>query len=270
MNHFDDAVPDENLVAYRLLFVIEVGLRELILETLEAKCGPFWYKERLPGEILQAYREARDYERRTKWLQLVPHHPIYYLDFPHLRIVIERSNNWEDVFRELFDRRDVFVATLNELEPIRNRVAHNRKVSTPDLRVAEAAYAKIAAAVGENRLLALASRCTTAHDIPQTLSLLRQEADAAYRRCNACEPLEPLTVWGSVSRAWWFDEDYLDCKLGAVKGYFELLQQYHQLPRHRGSGHKIEAWLDQSGVEPSYSHATEQFLALAAEYSGGA
>ena len=270
MNHFDDAVPDENLVAYRLLFVIEVGLRELILETLEAKCGAFWYKERLPGEILQAYREARDYERRTKWLQLVPHHPIYYLDFPHLRIVIERSNNWEDVFRELFDRRDVFVATLNELEPIRNRVAHNRKVSTPDLRVAEAAYAKIAAAVGENRLLALASRCTTAHDIPQTLSLLRQEADAALQCCKLCQPVQALTIWGGVGGDWWFDEDYLGCQVSAIRRYFEILRGYQRLPRHRGSGHEIEAWLHTSGIELQYRSAMQEFSTLAAEYSGGA
>jgi len=270
MNRLDGAVPDENLLAYTLIFVIEVGLRELIIETLEAKCGPSWYKERLPGEILQAYRGARDYERRTKWLQLVPHHPIHYLDFPHLRIVIERGDNWEDVFKEFFDRRDVFVATLNELEPIRNRVAHNRKVSPQDLQVSQAAYAKIAAALGENRLISLASRCTTADDIPATLSLLREEADSALQCCKLCQPVQALAIWGAVGRDWWFDDDYLGCQVGAIRRYFETLLGYQRLPRHKGSGYKIEAWVRGSGIEPQYRGAMQEFSALAAEYSGGA
>jgi len=269
MNHFDSAVPQDNVSTYKLLFVIEVGLRELIVETLTAKCGPYWYKERLPGDILEAYREARNQERRTKWLQLVPHHPIYYMDFPHLRVVIERSDNWEDVFKQLFQRKDLFVASLNELEPIRNRVAHNRKVSTEDLRIAEAAYTKICAAVGEKRFLTLACRCTSAHDIPDSLSLLRQEADAALQCCNACKPLETLTVWDGVGRAWWFDDDYLGCQVGAIKSYFEILRAYQRLARHKGSGHKIEAWLHGSGIELAHRSAMQEFSSLATEYEGG-
>jgi len=270
MSNLHSAVPQDNISAYTLLFVIEVGLRELIVETLTAKCGPLWFKERLPGDILKAYREARNYERTIRWLQLVPHHPMYYVDFPHLRVVIERSDNWEDVFQQLFERKDLFVATLNDLEPIRNRVAHNRKVSTEDLRIVETAYAKISAAVGNKRFLTLACRCTSALDIPGSLSLLRQEADAALQCCNACKPLEALTVWDRVGRAWWFDDDYLGCHVGAIKRYFEILRAYQQLPRHRGSGHTIEAWLHASGIEVEHRSAIQEFSALAAEYNGGA
>jgi hypothetical protein len=270
MNQFDSLVPEENLSTYRLLFAIEVGLRELIIATLAAKCGAFWYKHRLPGDILAAYREGSNQQRRTKWLQLVPHHPIYYIDFPHLRVVIEQSDNWEDVFKEMFERKDVFVATLSELEPIRNAVAHNRKVSREDLRVVEAAYNKISAAIGNDRFLSLACRCTSAHDIPESLALLRQEADAAQTCCMSYRPLRPLRAWERVSEAWWFDEDYLGCDLAAITLYFEILERYQQLPRHRGSGHSIEAWVHASGIEARYADAVQGFLLLGADGKEGA
>ncbi len=47
-----DAVPSENLAIYKLLYNVEVGLRELIIEVLEAKGGARWWKERLPSDVL--------------------------------------------------------------------------------------------------------------------------------------------------------------------------------------------------------------------------
>ena len=98
MKMYGPTVPEENLAIYKLLLIIEVGLREFLIEALEASCGSDWWKKRLPGDVLAAYRNGCRYERRIRWCQLVPHHPIYYVDFPDLKKVIQRSDNWKDVF----------------------------------------------------------------------------------------------------------------------------------------------------------------------------
>jgi hypothetical protein len=265
MARWSNAVPEKNLVAYRLLYVIEVGLRELIIDTLEAKSGALWWKHRLPGDVLKTFRAGREYERRTDWSQHVPHHPIYYLDFPELRQVIERADNWEDVFKKVFRRKEVLIGTLQELEPIRNRVAHNRKVSAGQLIMVEGAYQKISGAIGETRLLSLAQRCTSARDIPHRLGLLRQEADAAHQTCTLCKPLKPLLVWRAVIEEWWFDQDYLGCDLAPIQDYFETLEEYQRLPRHRGCGPSLQAWLRTSGVRARHAAAVEAFCVLGVE-----
>src|SRR5689334_24990194 len=122
-------VPAENLRCYERLFCIEVALRELIVMRLSQAHGPLWYKTRLPVEILRKYRDAVATERAIKWLQLVPHHPIYYIDFTDLQQIIEKDDNWRDVFRDIFGRKDIVAGILAEIAPIRNKVAHSRKVS---------------------------------------------------------------------------------------------------------------------------------------------
>jgi hypothetical protein len=119
------------------MYSIEVGLRELIIETFEGLGDPRWYKSRLPGEILKKYEEGRKYERSLTWVQCIPHHPVYYLDFPDIATVLERKDNWETAFKAIFRRKDITISGLRRLEPIRNKVAHNRKASPADLAIVE-------------------------------------------------------------------------------------------------------------------------------------
>ena len=153
MNSYADVIPEENRAIYALLYSIEVGLREFVIEALEAKCGSQWWKERLPGDVLQSYKDGLIYERSIKWVHLVPHHPLYYIDFPDLKKIVQRADNWRDVFQSVFGREEVLVGTLTELEPIRNKVAHNRKVTEADVQVTQAAYDKIVAGIGRERFL---------------------------------------------------------------------------------------------------------------------
>jgi hypothetical protein len=77
-----DAVPANNITIFKRLYSIEVGLREFIIAQIESKDGKRGWKTRLPADLLNAFRNAITYERAVKWTNLVPHHPIYYLDFP--------------------------------------------------------------------------------------------------------------------------------------------------------------------------------------------
>jgi len=255
-------VPGENLAIFRFFYSIEVGLRELIIELLAAGYGPHWWRLRLPPDVLQVYRDGRKYERTIGWLQLVPHHPLYYLDFPDLKKVIIRSDNWEQVFRHVFTSRDSLVGTLSELEPIRNKIAHNRKATTADFAIVRAAYEKIATGIGSNKFRELVKRCTLAEDILGSLAQLQQEANSAFELCKALKRLKGLALWDEIRTQWWFDADYLGYSVTGISGYFEALVLYNQLPRYRGSGPKIDAWLKEHDLIGKYSTATNEFSAL--------
>ena len=91
-------VPAENAECFSYLYVIETALRELIVECLEQAAGSRWYKTRLPENPLESFKMGRRVERECPWHQSVPLHPIYYTEFPHLKEIIERSDNWKDTF----------------------------------------------------------------------------------------------------------------------------------------------------------------------------
>src|ERR1700751_744070 len=95
-------LPDSNRQIFEMLYCIESALRELLVEELANHFGPTWYKKCLPGEILSKYREGLSAERKVKWSTLTPHHPIYYTDSAHLKIVIQSKNNWDAVFSAIF------------------------------------------------------------------------------------------------------------------------------------------------------------------------
>jgi len=94
----DGRVPVDNVRVFRILYQIEVGLRELIIDSLESSYGPIWWKSRLPGDVLESYRKGLAAERAINWINIIPHHPIYYIDFPDLQKVITTNNNWSEVF----------------------------------------------------------------------------------------------------------------------------------------------------------------------------
>ncbi len=261
-------VPEENLAIYKLLYCIEIGMREFVIESLEAACGPLWWKQRLPPDVLARNREALEYERNIKWCQLIPHHPIYYIEFPDLKKVIEQGNNWRDAFEPVFGRRDIFISKLSELEPIRNRIAHNRKATKANLATVEGAYQTIATAIGEKRFNSLVSRCTSAEDLSTILSHLQTEAERSFKCCRACKPLKQLEVWKDAQNKWWFEETYLGCKLDAIKEYFSTLIAYRELPRYRGCGHKIEAWVKSNNFETKYIKANDEFSRLSNKMKG--
>lgn len=249
-------VPAANLRAYALMFAIENATRELIIEELSGRYGAHWFKNRLPGDILQKYREAVALERKAKWTELVSHHPIYYLDFPDLRKIMVQKDNWNEVFKNFFQNQAVLDTTLFEIEVSRNRVAHNRKICVADLENIENAYNKLSTCLGEERFQALTMRCTTLKSIRDALSELTRILDETYSRCCSTE-LSNLN-WRYIVDQWWFEESYLGGPLHDVVAFFTLIEEYQQLPRTRGQGHKIESWVKASKVQELYRAAKSQ------------
>lgn len=259
-------VPTHNIEIYGLIYVIEVVIRELIIERLSARHGPRWYLEAIPGggggqkdgqvmlSMLDKYKRGEKSARAAPWTANIPHHPIYYLDFPELATVIERKNNW-DAFQDIFFRKDIAISTLRELEPIRNKVAHNRKATKADLTVVRGAFEKLSAAVGAGRMAELAARCTNAEELPALLAALDREAERARERLASYEPLEGLNAWSAVGQEWWFDGEYLGRDVTPIESYFRALEGYFGLPRARGGGHLIERWVKSNALDEKYELA---------------
>lgn len=258
-------VPDANRSIHAVLYALEVGLREFIIEVLSSKAGPRWWKERLPRDVLEQYRRGVEYERQAKWTSLVPHHPLYYIDFPALRQVIEGRDNWRDAFKETFARKSVVTATLEELEPVRNKVAHNRKATASDVELAKTALAKISTAIGETRFAELVRKPSQAPDIFQTITALKDEARAKFEACSQSKELPPLEMWRHVESSWWFDDVFLGKPTEAITRLFEIFSTYEALPRYRGSGHKTDKWVSESDIKDVFDWAEKEFAALLAE-----
>ena len=255
-------MPELNVRSYILLFGIENAIRELIVEELSGLFGPRWYKQRLPGDILRKYADAVKLQRLTRWTNLIPHHPIYYIDFPDLKKLIERQDNWDDSFSRIFARKELISATLSELEPIRNSLAHNRKVGEGDIHLVEGCVAKIVSAVGTERFSRLASISSTAGSISQELASLQLETEACASCCATFQPLDDLKAWTGIQNQWWFDETYLGFPTEPIERCFELLTEYASLPRRRGQGYVIEEWVNSSGVCEAGKVASETLRKL--------
>lgn len=246
-------LPVENGTLFALMYVIENGLRELIIDRMAGSFGPHWMKNGLPGDVLTRVREAKEYERRTPWSSFVPLHPLYYLAFPDLATIVEKKDNWEKIFQPVFQRKDVAIALLRKLEPLRNKVAHNRRATADDVMVANAALVQLERTLCQSTigmsLESFALRCTTAPDLREQFTRLHRELLSAAKAMLEAKPLSELTISREIKDQWWYDKDYLLRDLTALDRDLELIADYSSLPHGRGRGHVIEAWVRSNAMD---------------------
>jgi hypothetical protein len=259
----EDIVPEENREIFCYLFAIEVGLRELIIDLLSKIEGERWYKKRLPEEILEKYKNSLNLERKIRWTQLISHHPLYYIDFSDLKVIIERNDNWNDVFKSVFGSNKIIIqATLEELNEIRNKIAHNRKATAKDQVIVKAAYNKILKTIGEDRFNILILKLTSVIDIKGLLKELRNEAKRLFYVCMRSKKVDNLEIWERISKKWWFDEIYLDSKIESIIEYFTKVEEYSKIPIIRGGGYKKDCWVKDNKIEYKYKNAELEFSVI--------
>jgi hypothetical protein len=234
---------ENNLQAYEALYNIENSIRELIILKLSEIAGPYWYKSRLPGDVLNSYRQGLRYEKSQFSLHFVPHHPIYYTDFPDLRKVVVRDDNWNDVFKELFKRKDIFEATLSQLEPIRNKIAHNRRVSNLESSMVSNFLGQLTGVLGQSLLDTLSNHPTIEPEIGRQLLALEAEMTLNYDECRVSGRITSRERWNGLRKVWWFDETYLGDSVVAIKNFACTIDDYEALPRGRGKGHILESFI---------------------------
>jgi hypothetical protein len=251
LNHL---VNENNMTAYKAMYVVEVGLRELIIQSLD-EIDPLWWKHRLPGDLVIKVKEGRNIEKGIKWTELIPHHPLYYLDFPDLKKIIDQTDNWNDVFHRYFANKEVFDGALKSLEPIRNKIAHNRKITSHEVTFIMGQLQILMNCIGVEIFIGYANKPTIAKDLLGSLRELEILATINLKYVLKYVPINSLDLWFEIRKSWWFDSDYLDTNIEPIFQYFLLLSEYSALPRYRGAGHHIQKWVTDHNINELFRNA---------------
>lgn len=125
-------LPDGDLSrqAYNWLFVLECGIRRLIAHVMEETFGPGWPRHRLPNGMydtwLDKQQKAVKAGRRKDPL-------IDYADFTDYQKIIERRDNWNEVFSALWHRQEDVRESLQRLYWVRIETMHSRALLRQDI-----------------------------------------------------------------------------------------------------------------------------------------
>lgn len=229
-------VPTLAVEAYRCLYCLEVGLREFVIDSLSESFGARWWRTQLPPDVSKVAVERASKERTLPWISALDVHPIYFVEFPDLRKLIDRNDNWEASFARTLVRRDVFGVSIATVEPVRNKVAHCRTVSEQDAALLLSTLQMFAHAIGEDRFDGLVARGSTDCRVSQRLIALRSELDVCTKAIAVFGQIDQTPEWQDAETAWWFNSDYLGAAIDPIAHAYSLVHSYMKLPTGRGSG----------------------------------
>ena len=126
-----DAEEDRRaVVAYKCLRGFEIVLRRFIHGAMEKQFGANWPKQKLPPETYGRWVDKRS---KVESAQSEPQPLIDYADFSDYHMIIQRTDNWNQVFKALFNRKEDILESLQRLNPIRIASMHARSVGNDDL-----------------------------------------------------------------------------------------------------------------------------------------
>lgn len=118
----------EASLAYKLFFVFEEYLRELIVEVLSKDGGTWW--DKVPSDVQQEISKLEETEEVKGWMALGSRDKSALMTLPQLLKVIE--HNWKQNFDDLIrDRGLIHEARL--LVHLRNTICHMSTVSAEEL-----------------------------------------------------------------------------------------------------------------------------------------
>lgn len=203
---------------------------------------PSWHKS-LPADILEKYKTSRATERRAPWTHCIPHHPLYYIDYPDLGKIIAKADYWRDIFHAVFRDRDIILGLLRTVEPIRNKLAHNRQLTSVDADAVRNSLTSLVTCLTLPVFDSLVATCTAARSIIDDLIATRSEIDSLGDIMRRLSPPVAAPAWARIATAWWFDHDYLGAPVTPLHVFYDTYAVYSALPRRRGTGPKLEAWL---------------------------
>lgn len=108
---------------YALLYCFENTVRALIKDRLEDTHGVDWWEKKVSASV-KRFAESRQKEaEKNSWLEGQRKDLISFIEFGHLRDII--TNNWDD-FSDLIPTQQWLSQRMDELEKVRNFIAHNR------------------------------------------------------------------------------------------------------------------------------------------------
>lgn len=198
-----------------------------------------WIRRRVPEDVQKTIRGGIEFERESKWVTFLPHHPLCYADFPDLLKIIQRKDNWEEVFQPVLRNKDKFLVLFKSCEQIRNKTCHCRVITDRDIRELENFESFLCNECGVSPE-AVARFFENPNIQPSLVDLqtyLRSALDN-IRRYAEIGPAPP-----KITQQWWFDEAYLGIGTEQITAALQLVEAYRNLPRSRGEGYIIERWV---------------------------
>jgi len=117
--------PETKAHAVRIIETFEEELRRFISAKMEPLFGPKWFSQRAPGELVKKAKAAR-----TAALKAGEKDPriLAYIDLGDLASIIQRGDNWAEVFEDIFRNHASFSQTMASLIAWRRPAAHSRQV----------------------------------------------------------------------------------------------------------------------------------------------
>jgi len=118
-----------NFKGYPFLYNLERLLRSLVQERIFSKYPKDRITDKIPSDILEEWKKRRQTETENPLVE-GDYDLIEYSDFSHLKIIIEKRNNKKD-FLDIFNDQELtgIITKLNELDPIRKKIAHSRSLT---------------------------------------------------------------------------------------------------------------------------------------------
>ncbi|MEA4856151.1 Swt1 family HEPN domain-containing protein [Solidesulfovibrio sp.] len=115
--------------AYVKLQDFETQIRQFIVATMSAVFGENWMKRQLPDGMLQQWKDKRDRAIKSGQTQC---ELIEYADFSDYKLIIERRDNWNQVFKSIFMRREDICESFIRIHPVRIATMHSRIITLDD------------------------------------------------------------------------------------------------------------------------------------------
>jgi hypothetical protein len=125
----DDAGVELNSRAYETLLRFEREIRAFIVAVMTKHFGVDWMKRQLPADLLDKWKDKKqkDMQKGGEDFPLID-----YADFTDYKGIIERSDNWDGVFRPVFGRKEDIRESLQRLFPVRIATMHARFITLED------------------------------------------------------------------------------------------------------------------------------------------
>jgi hypothetical protein len=111
------------------LLRFETALRRFIEDVMEKEFGPKWMKQQLPSNMLASWEEKKEKAINAGH----PEFPLIdYADFSDYKMIIEKRDNWDRVFKHVFGRSEDVRESFQRLFPIRIATMHARLITNDD------------------------------------------------------------------------------------------------------------------------------------------
>ena len=114
---------------FRLLFVFENSIRDFVGARFQEADGDDWFDKRANSDMKRKVEHRKQSEEKNQWHIGRNEHPIYYIDFGDLGLLI--INNW-DLFKDFFPNQAWVTSRVQEGERTRNVIAHTNVLAAEE------------------------------------------------------------------------------------------------------------------------------------------